>query len=136
MEGSVPPPPAMKGEVKVDKTAIGGKVVAAKSAVESNDLVKAQAETIQSLREDVENLTKAMEMFIGQPQRKAVTSMAQLGKSEPTSKTFTKAEVHQLVADNASKLTKAERELWIDFVDNRVPASKLAPMLERLAGQK
>jgi hypothetical protein len=152
-EGSMPPPAAMKGEIKVDKEAIGGPstmksepsefVALAKSQEKLiKALVEAQGEKdskIQGLTEDVENLTKAITMVVGKPMRKSIANLSEITVAEKTSKEvapMAKSEVYKLVGDNADKLTKSERDLWLGFIDNKVPAAKLAPMLERLTSQK
>jgi hypothetical protein len=132
-EGSMPPPPAMKGELKVDAKANGGVIKSESNELQS--LVKSQADLITSMKEDIENLTKSITMVVERPMRKAVTSMADIAPVEQP-KTFTKSEVSKLVGDNAHNLSKAERELWLGYVDNRIPASKLAPMLERLTSKQ
>jgi hypothetical protein len=149
MEGSAPPPGmAMKNELKVSKEAIGGKV--SKSEDAAGKLIEDQAALIKSLQaeveglkksfsEDVDNLAKAMTKVIEQPLRKAVTSLTDVNfvnKTPAEARQYSKEEVMRLVGDNASRLTKGEREDFLGFIDNRVPAAKLAPMLERLVGQQ
>ena len=124
--------PVAKEDVKVDKKAIGGKMVPVKKSEPEVDPRDAE---IASLREDIEILTKSITMVMEQPLRKAVTSMAYVAKApvEEPKKSFTSADVRQLIKDNAHKLTKSERDLVIDFYDGKVQASKLEAVLEKIS---
>lgn len=122
--GAPPMPPMGKTgkDMNINSEANGGKI--SKSEVDS-------------LKEDIENLTKAVKIVLETPIRKSVTSIADAGV--PFQKTEIKSmgrrDVDNFIKDNAAKMTKSERDLWLDFVDNKVKAEKLAPMLERLSSK-
>lgn len=128
--GGPPPPPMGKTgkDMNINSENTGGKI--SKAEEELRALVKSQSE-------DIENLTKAVKIVLETPIRKSVTSIADAGV--PFQKTEVKSmgrrDVDNFIKDNAQKMTKAERDLWLDFVDNKVKAEKLAPMLERLSSK-
>ena len=143
------PPMMGKEELRINKEATGGKISAGVKKSEDQiqklvDLVKAQQDQIESMRknstEDIEILTKAVRSVLETPVRKAVTSLAdvpELKKTEAVAEKFkTRKDVDNFISANVEKMTKSERDLWLDFVDNKVPASKLEPMLERLTSGK
>ena len=99
--------------------------------------IAALTELEKSQQEDIEILAKTVRFAIETPVRKAVTSLSDiqpqpqhLNKSE---KQMTNKDVHEFIKENAHKMSKSERDLWLQFVDKKVPAAKLAPMLERLS---
>jgi hypothetical protein len=149
------PPDAMKAEITSQKKAQGGHdgafpaikggadggkggrftgtpasiTTKSEEQLELEKLVKSQAE-------DIENLTKAVKMVLERPERKAVTSIAYLNKSEPVvpaevKKVFTPAEARAKLNDLIPTLTKSEREIVHDFYAGKVDASKLAPILDK-----
>lgn len=91
---------------------------------------------IKSQQEDIENLTKAMSTLLEAPVRKSVAALSDVApvkKSEGTS--MTRKDVDVFIKENAARMTKSERDLWLQYVDNKVPAAKLVPMLERLSSK-
>ena len=142
--GGMPPPPMGKEELKINSENTGGKIskseeiIAAVLAKFETKLGSILAAQDKSNKEDIENLTKAMTIVLETPVRRAVTSLADVGgslkKNEPTE--MSRKQVDEFISQNASKMTKSERDLWLDFVDNKVPAAKLVPMLERLTSTK
>lgn len=127
-----PPPPPMMGktgkDMNINKEATGGKISKSEEALTA--LVKSQSE-------DIEILTKAVKTILETPVRKSVASIVDAGvpfqKTEV--KTLARRDVDNFIKDNASKMTKSERDLWLDFVDKKVGPEKLAPMLERLSSK-
>ena len=122
------PPMMGKEELKINAENTGGKI--SKSEL---DTLKA---LVKSQQEDIENLAKATRTILETPIRKSVTSLIDvqpLSKTEVTS--MKRRDVDNFIKENAHKMTKSERDLWIDFVDNKVPAAKLAPMLDRLTSK-
>lgn len=122
--GAPPMPPMGKTgkDMNINSEANGGKI--SKSEVDS-------------FKEDIAILTKAVTTLLETPIRKSVTSIADAGV--PFQKTEVKSmgrrDVDDFIKDNAAKMTKSERDLWLAFVDNKVKADKLAPMLERLSSK-
>lgn len=128
-DASAGAPPMMgKEELKINKEATGGKI--SKSEEKMLAIIKSQ-------QEDIENLSKVVKTVLESPVRKSVTALSDiqpdLKKGE--SQSLSKKEVDEFIRSNAHKMTKSERELWLNFVDKKVPASKLAPMLERLSSK-
>jgi hypothetical protein len=127
------PPPMGKEEMKINSENTGGKISAGKSISKSESL----AALLKSQSEDIEILTKTVTRLLEAPVRKSVTSIADIGvpfqKTEV--KAATRTEVDNFIRENAHKMTKSERDLWLDFVDNKVKADKLAPMLDRLSSK-
>lgn len=140
---AAPPMAAAKGEINMNKEAQGDLGKSQKEFEELKSLLKAQAEEIKSLKasqdelkksqsEDAEALTKAVKLVLETPRQRAVTSISDLKKNEAPKKVEYK-DAHELIKANVSKMTKAERELWLDFTSKKIPASKLENMLERLS---
>jgi hypothetical protein len=122
-------PPAMKAEIKVDKKAIGGTIKSEK-VEELEALVKSQAE-------DIQNLTKAVQMVMERPVRKGVTSVANvayLSKSEEVKeeKSFSPAEAREKLKELIPTLNKSERDLVLGFFEGRTPVAKLDKILEKV----
>ena len=128
--GGPPPPPMGKTgkDMNINSENTGGKI--SKSEVALAALVKSQSE-------DIEILTRAVKTILETPVRKSVASIVDAGvpfqKTEV--KTLARRDVDNFIKDNASKMTKSERDLWLDFVDKKVGPEKLAPMLERLSSK-
>lgn len=137
-EASEPPmPPMGKADLKINKEANGGKITSGGSIKKSEDAVQKLAELVKSQQEDIVILTNAIRTVLEAPVRKSVSSLSEVGlkKSEPVMPKTSK-DVEEFIKTNVAKMTKAERDLWLDFKDNKVPASKLAPMLDRLTSTK
>ena len=115
-------------DMNINSEANGGKISKSEEALTA--LVKSQSE-------DIEILTKAVKTILETPVRKSVASIVDAGvpfqKTEV--KTLARRDVDNFIKDNASKMTKSERDLWLDFVDKKVGPEKLAPMLERLSSK-
>lgn len=128
--GMPPMPPAMgKADLAINKEANGGKIT--KNEEKMFAVIKSQ-------QEDIENLSKAIKIVLESPVRKSVTSLSDvpdLKKSETATVALSKKQVDEFIKTNASKMTKSERDLWLQFVDKKVEASKLVPMLERLSSK-
>lgn len=125
----MPPPMGKTGkDMNINSEANGGKISKSEEALTA--LVKSQSE-------DIEILTKAVKTILETPVRKSVASIVDAGvpfqKTEV--KTLARRDVDNFIKDNASKMTKSERDLWLDFVDKKVGPEKLAPMLERLSSK-
>jgi hypothetical protein len=124
-----------KADLNINKKANGGQITGGKvSKSETDEKVLA---LIKSQQEDIENLTKAITSVLSAPVRRSITALSEvpeLKKSEPA-KAMSRKEVDAFISENVHKMTKSDRELWLQFVDNKVPASKLAPMLDRLTSK-
>lgn len=140
--GPPAPPMAMKNElekdeIKVDKKAIGGKMVPVKkSESDARDTEIAELKALaKSQAEDIEILTKSVTMVLEQPLRKAVTSVAYVPKVEAEPKSFSPDEAKKIIAAGVHKLNKSERALVLDVFDGRQPATKLEGVLEKLTSK-
>ena len=116
-------------DMNINSEANGGKISA-----NGGKISKSESD---SIREDIEILTKAVTTLLSTPIRKSVTSIADAGVpfQKTEIKTLERRDVDNFIKDNAAKMTKTERDLWLDFVDNKVKADKLTPMLERLSSK-
>lgn len=134
-------PPAMKKEMSSHKQANGGMV---KSEIdfkaELAAIKNAQAAEIAALqksyKEDVENLTKAITMVVERPERKAVTGISYLKKTEsapsaPT-KAFSPAEAKAKLNELIPSLSKSERGLILDFYSGKVKVDALASIFDKI----
>lgn len=143
--GGPPPPPMGKEEMKINSENTGGKISKSEQLI-ADVLKKFEAKIVDAIaaskkeqQEDIENLAKAVKHVLETPVRRAVTSVADVSgslKKNETSGEMTRAQADDFIKENAHKMTKSERDLWLQFVDNKVPAAKLVPMLERLASTK
>lgn len=144
--GAPPMDPAMMGkdEMAANK-ANGGKITKSEQAMVAAILAAVEkkfdakmAAFQKNTQTDVENLTKSITTLVSAPIRKSIAALSDLGPSLAKSESIpmSKKEVNDFISENAERMTKTERSLWLDFVANKVPASKLAPMLERLTSSK
>jgi hypothetical protein len=97
------------------------------------ELVK---KSVQDKSEDVENLTKALKMVLERPERKAVTGISYLGKTEstattPTKTSFTPVEANKVLKNLIPTLSKSERQVVLDYYSGAVKIDALAPILEK-----
>lgn len=125
------PPPAMKADLTPSGDANG----TLKSELSG---LKAEMESLKKSltekTEDVENLTKAVKLVLERPERKAVTGISYLGKSEVVTqekKSFTPAEARQKLNDLIPSLSKSERAVVLDFYEGRVGPDKLEAILSK-----
>jgi hypothetical protein len=86
---------------------------------------------------DVENLTKAVKLVLERPERKAITGISYLKKTEEAvvaapKKSFTPAEARAAINELIPTLSKSERTLVVDYYEGRVAIEKLAPILEKV----
>jgi hypothetical protein len=143
-ESQVLPPDGMaqKAEIATHAQANGGKM--GKSEIDTlrtalaktQELIEKQNAVMKSQAEDVENLTKSIELVLTRPERKAVTNMAFLSKSEvetstKSAKTFTPESARAALAEMIPTLSKAERQVVLKFYNGEVKADALAPILEK-----
>jgi hypothetical protein len=138
-------PPMGKEELRINKEANGGKISMGKSEEfeslkkDFESLKKSHDELLKTSKEDTENLSKAVKLVLEAPVRKSVSAISEIApdlkKSEEV-KPMSTRDVDDFIKTNAHKMTKSERDLWLAFVDKKVPAAKLAPMLERLSSAK
>lgn len=132
---AMPPaaPPAMKAEIKPEGN--GGEMKPVKKSepeVDPRDeKLQALEAVIKSQNEDIAALTKAVTMVLERPERKAVTSVAFLGKSEPEAKPVSASEARAKLNSLIPSLSKSERDLVLDFYAGRVGVDKLATILDK-----
>jgi len=133
--------PSKEHMQELDPAARGNKAVdmqyspAMKSEGELDNLRKA----VESQKEDIEILTKALKHTLEQPLRKAITSVAYLPRAEEPVTTPAKKEAPKSMADVTTRLTaltadkslaKADRELINSWYERRVSLEKLAKFFE------
>jgi hypothetical protein len=129
------PPPAMKAELKVDKKAVGGSMVPVKKSEDARDNEISELKgLLKSQAEDIEILTKSVQMVMETPVRKALTSISDLPRFEAP-KTFNRADVQNLLKDNAHRLNKSERQVALDVLAGNQPVSKLEAVLEKITSK-
>lgn len=120
-------PPMGKGEMSATK----GKVVPPSPG--SGGLAKSEAK-IAELEGQLSLLTKAVEMAIGAPQRKAITSIAHLSKGEdssaPKHANLTRDQINAKLREKArTELAKSDRTLINSYAMGNLDASKIEHLL-------
>lgn len=112
------PPPAMKAEVPAtmkNNPANGGTESAAVP-----DAIKKSEEKVAELEKQVELMAKALEVAIGTPVRKAVTSVAHVPRTEEPAapaQELSKSEVKDRIrkAVSSGKLSKSQKDLLFSY---------------------
>ena len=119
-------PPALKSEIKSDVAANGGKM--SKSEKDFADLKKRADEQDEALSK----LLTAVETVLGQPQRKAVTSVSFVPKTTDAPKTLSKSEVKDKLNEitKSTKLAKSDRELINEYCLGNVTVEKIEHLLK------
>ncbi len=133
-------PPAMKQEMSSHKQANGGMIKSEDIKAEFAAIKAAHAAEMAALqksyKEDVENLTKAITLVVERPERKAVTSISYLKKTEPSvdapAKTFSPAEVKAKLNELIPSLSKSERSLILDYYSGKVKIDALTSLVEKI----
>lgn len=133
-------PPAMKQEMSSHKKANGGMIKSEDIRAELDAIKAAHAAEIadlqKSYKEDVENLTKAITLVVERPERKAVTSISYLKKTETApeapAKTFSPAEVKAKLNELIPSLSKSERNLILDYYSGKVKIDALTSIVEKI----
>lgn len=118
-----------------------------KSEKDSDVLLKSENDQLKSqneeLKKSVENLTSALSSFLKKssaPERKAITNIEYIKKSESENKTedqgkdltkLSKAQIGSTLKEKIreGKLSKSERELVVDFYDNKVTINDIKHLL-------
>lgn len=139
---SAPPgPPAMKAEVsageKVSPSPGNGGKSAPAAKSEPDPQVAELRKALDEQKQMTEGLTKVVEMIAGAPVRKAVTSVAFLGKGEepaPTDKKVPQTRPEMIaklneLARTPDKLKKSDRELIHSFCVNKVGVKEIEHLL-------
>lgn len=141
-------PPAMKAEIKTNKQASGGQIMGksedASLKAEVAKLQKSLEETNARMAAEKGEYDKAlfqMVEFIGRPMRKSVKDIAELkfvpkdGNELPkedkteAAKKLSKAEVTSKLTGKTPSLSKADKDLVLDYYEDRVDVSKIAHLL-------
>lgn len=121
------PPPAMKGEMKASPANGGGKPKMAKSEDEKDA-------KIADLEQQVTLLAKAVDLALATPQRKAVTSVGFLAKTEdkPADKQLSRDDIKARLSEVAKRpnLAKSDRDLINKFCVGTADASAIAHLLK------
>ncbi len=122
------PPPAQKAEMSINAEANGGKIT--KSEREAQ--LESELAKVQGLTKSLVELTTKL---IQRPQRKAVTALSELGKSEPSTPTvnvesMTKSEIIARLNEKArGELKKSDRELINSFCVGSADVKQIAHLL-------
>lgn len=92
---------------------------------------------VKSQQEEFNQVATALKNFVEAPQRKAVTSVAHLAKTEAPPKVITKESINSRLLELSKRpdLKKSDRQLINDFYDGKVKADALAPLFEGYIAQ-
>lgn len=114
--------------LKSAKDPNGGKIIPGKSLTKSET-----DKRIEELQKSVEGLTKALELALSVPVRKAVTGVAHIAKSEEAApvKTLSKAEITERLKIKTMDptLSKADRELVNSYYAGNIAVEKIEHLL-------
>lgn len=130
-EKSAPPPaPAPGPEASASPPAMKSEKAAAATLSKAEE---AKNQKIAELQAQVSGLAKAVELLVSTPQRKAVTSIAYLGKTEATAEapTLSKSEIIEKLNEKAKdpKLSKNDRSLINKFCVNKADVKSIEHLL-------
>lgn len=126
--GAGPEPAMTKAQMPANKEN-GGQIKAGAA------LGKAETEKFDKIiakqSEQIEKLSKAIELIVGQPERKSVTGLDYLGKAEPVKKVPSRAEVIGKLNEIAQKpdLTKSDRDKITGYAIGTVDFSAVEHLL-------
>lgn len=133
-----PAPVAMKAEEKeTEESKEESKADIEKSekitALEA--LVKNQTSELEAIKntykKDMDTMAKAVQAVLQKPERKAITSIAYLNKSEVETTTFTVDEAKSQLKPMLGSLTKAEREVATDFYLGKATVEAVTPIIHK-----
>jgi hypothetical protein len=116
------PPPAMKAEVKMssdnDADDCGPMTKKSESATSEIELLKAE---LRTTNEKFEVLSKALELVVSTPVRKAVTGISHIAKSEVAAAPLNKSDVDAKLRTHIRnpQLAKSDREAINAYYDSR-----------------
>lgn len=113
---------------------IPGKVQKSEAKTKIESLAKSETDKrIEELQKSVEGLTKALELALSVPVRKAVTGVAHIAKSEEVApvKTLSKAEITERLKIKTMDptLSKADRELVNSYYAGNITVEKIEHLL-------
>lgn len=115
------PAPAMKAEPAAKKA----------SLMEKSEKNTASDSRLQELEAQVEGLVKALDLALGQPMRKAVTSVAYVPRTEETKPSLSKGEVVEKLKEITKQpLKKSDRELINRYCLGEVEVDKIQHLLQ------
>lgn len=113
--------PAMKAEPAAKKA----------SLMEKSEKNTANDSRLQELEAQVEGLVKALDLALGQPMRKAVTSVAYVPRTEETKPSLSKGEVVEKLKEITKQpLKKSDRELINRYCLGEVEVDKIQHLLQ------
>lgn len=105
--------------------------LAQKSEVDSGEY-EALKKRVEENEKTIELLTKALDITVGQPIRKAVTSMDFVARTEEPGKALNKSEIDKKIRElDFSKLNKSERELVTGFYNGDADLNKLGQLFTK-----
>lgn len=137
--GPTAPPPALKAEMKAPPAtgSLKDQAPAVPDAIEKGpSLGKSERDAeVEDLKQQVELLTKAMDLALHTPVRKAVTSVAYLPKTEDKpaeNKPLSKSDVQDKMrkALQSGKLTKSQRESLFSYTLGNIEFDKIKDLLD------
>lgn len=113
--------PAMKAEPAAKKAGL----------MEKSEKNIANDSRLQELEAQVEGLVKALDLALGQPMRKAVTSVAYVPRTEETKPSLSKGEVVEKLKEITKQpLKKSDRELINRYCLGEVEVDKIQHLLQ------
>jgi hypothetical protein len=130
-----PPPPAFKAELK-DVPANGDALKDSKAGLDDiKSLGKSETDSkVEDLEKQVELMAKALDIALGTPIRKAVTSVAHLPRTDESApvKEPTKAEVKEKIrtAMASGKLSKSQKDQLFSFTIGGLDFDQVKDLLE------
>ncbi len=130
-EGSKPVDPAAMMAMKAEAAKYD---LIKKEAAEAKTRASATETELAEVKKSMEVVTKAFELLLKKPERKAITGRDMLAKNEPDqdASKLSKAEVTAKLGKvtRNPKLEKADRDLINDFYSNKVNLSAIAHLLK------
>lgn len=137
-EGNPAAPPAMKAEQKEESSGEKSKEESSMDKSEKNELeelLKKHADELESVKaaykRDMDTMAKAVQMVLEKPERKAVTGISFLNKSETETANLTVAEAKNQLKPLLPVMSKAEREVAVDFYLGKASVDKVAPIIQK-----
>ena len=124
-------PPTLKGEMKADAKANGGPVPGM-GKTEKDVALEALQKTVNDQADALGKLVQTVEFVLGQPQRKAVTSVGFIPKTEDAPKALSKSEVNDklVTITKSPKLSKSDRELINEYCLGNLSVEKIEHLLK------
>jgi hypothetical protein len=127
------PPPALKAEVPASIKKVPANGGTEQAAIP--DAIKKSEEKVADLEKQIELMAQALDLALGTPMRKAVTSVNHIPRTEdpkPQAKELSKSEIKDKVrtAVGSGKLTKSQKDLLFSYALGNVDFAQVKDLLE------